>query len=278
MPIDRDPLVPSHPSALTRRLTALLAQPEAICPLDQACTLVAAHFQVGPDPDGTDGQAVREGLDELAGGVAEATFAGVVDHLSRLGWGGDRSDYALAASSLLPEVVRRRRGLPISLAVVTVEVARRVGVEAAVVGMPGHVLVAGAGGGPLADPFHRRPSLSTAAAQALFAQLHGPGARWDPAFLAPIGARSVLSRILANLANRYREDNQHRREAVALGLRSLVPGSGLVEKGALASALARSGAFDRAATCMEEVADAGGGGADPHALRNRAQRWRARLN
>lgn len=278
MPVDRDPPIPSHPSELTRRFTSLLARPEDSFPLDEACILMAAHFEVGSDPDGTDRQEVAGALDELAGGVDEASFAGVVEHLVRLGWGGGPTDYARAGGSLLPQVVRRRRGLPISLAVVTVEVARRVGVGAAVVGMPGHVLVAAGDGGPLADPFHRRPSLSVAQAQALFGQLHGSGARWDPGFLAPIGPRSVLSRILANLANRYREDNQHRREAVALGLRSLVPGSGLVEKGALASALARSGAFDRAATCMEEVADAGGGGADPHALRDRAQRWRARLN
>jgi len=256
-----------------------VSRPEGSWCLDEACALVAAHFQVGPDADGTDLRAVRAGLDDLAAGVTEVTFAGVVEHLGRLGLGGDASDYASPASSMLPDVVRRRRGLPILLAVVTVEVARRVGLGAAVVGMPGHVLVATTGAEVhLADPFHRTPHLTTGDAQALFSQLHGSGARWDPTFLDPIGARGVLSRILANLANRYREDNQHRREAVALGIRSLVPGTGLVEKGALAAALARSGAFDRAAACMEEVADAGGGGADPDALRGRAQRWRARLN
>ncbi len=247
--------------------------------LDEACTLVAAHFTVGTDGDGTDLTAVRTGLDELAVGIPTRTVAGVVDHLGGLGLGGGPSDYATPTSSMLPAVVRRRRGLPILLAVVTVEVARRVGVPAAVVGMPGHVLVSAADGtGVLADPFHRRRLLSADEARQLFVRLHGSAAHWDPSYLAPVDEAQVMARILANLANRYRADRQHRREAVALGLRSLVPGVGEGEQAVLASALARSGAFDRAAVTMEDLADAGGAGSDPDDLRNRATRWRARLN
>ncbi len=248
--------------------------------LDEACTLVAAHFAVGADADGTDLVAVRRGLDGLAEGAGRARgVAEVTEHLVGLGLGGDPSDYASPSSSMLPAVVRRRRGLPILLAVVTVEVARRLDVPAAVVGMPGHVLVrGGAGDDTLADPFHRRSRLGPRDAQSLFHRLHGTAAHWDRSYLAPVDEPQVVARILANLANRYRADRQHRREAVALGLRSLVPGVGAGEQAALASALARSGAFDRAAATMEELADAGGAGTDPDDLRSRAVRWRARLN
>lgn len=280
VPRDRDlPLDPSHPSDLTARFAASLRLPEADRNLGQACALVAAHFCVGADADGTDLIAVCSELDALASGVPAPTVEAVVTHLVTCGWGGDPSDYATPEGSMLPSVLERRRGLPILLAVVTVEVARRVGVSAAVVGMPGHVLVTSVGErGVLADPFHRNSDVSAEEARDLFARLHGSTASWDPSFLAPVDARQVVARILANLANRFRADRHHRREAVALGLRSLVPGVGVGERAALASALARSGAFDRAAFTMEELADAGGAGADPDALRERASRWRARLN
>jgi regulator of sirC expression with transglutaminase-like and TPR domain len=212
--------------------------------------------------------------------VAIRTVEGVVAHLMDLGVGGDPSDYASPAASFLPDVVRRRRGLPILLAVVAVEVGRRVGVEAHVVGMPGHVLVSEGALPPtqLADPFHRRSHLDPAAARALYHRVHGETVPWDDRHLAAIGPRAVVARILANLANRYRADSRHRDEAVALGLRSLVPGVPIAEKGTLAAALARSGAFDRAADELEALAEAGGAGMDPDALRGKADRWRARLN
>jgi hypothetical protein len=278
-PDGENPLDPTHPSDLTVRFAAVLRRPEPPGTLDEACTLLAAHFGVGADPDGTDLGSVRAGLDELAKGVEVPSFTGVVEHLDRVGLGGTPSDYGTAASSMLPDVVRRRRGLPIMLAVVAVEAARRVGVAAAVVGMPGHVLVASVDEpGRLADPFHRRTRLDPDGARQLFERLHGGAAHWDKSFLDPIGPPQVVARVLANLANRYRSDKRHRQEAVALGLRSLVPGVSLAERGTLASALARSGAFDRAAVAIEELADVGGAGTEPDDLRDQATRWRARLN
>ena len=99
----------------------------------------------------------------------------------------------------------------------------------------------------LADPFHRAAHLTPDDARSLFARLHGERVGWDDSYLDPVGRREVVARILANLANRYRADRRHRSEAVALGLRSMVPGVARAEQSALASALARSGAFDRAA-------------------------------
>ncbi len=280
--MDPDPLHPRppHPAGLTARFAALVRPGPAPLPLDEVCTVLAAHFAVGADTDGTDLVAVRAGLDDLAKGVGPPTVEGVVGHLVRLGLGGDPSDYASPAASLLPDVVRRRRGLPILLAVVAVEVGRRAGADLHVVGMPGHVLVSDGALPPthLADPFHRRPHLGPADARALYEQIHGPAVPWDDRHLRPIGPRAVVARILANLANRYRADSRHRDEAVALGLRSLVPGVPVAEKGTLAAALARSGAFDRAAAELEALADAGGAGMDPDALRGKADRWRARLN
>lgn len=238
--------------------------------------MLAAHFRAGPDADGTDGTAVAAALDDLAAGVTDPSLPGVASHMARTGWGGSPADYADPRSSLLPDVVGRRRGLPISLAVVAVEVGRRVGAGLHVVGMPGHVLVGD--GHRFADPFHRQDDLDRDGARVLFHRVLGDDVRWDPGHLAPIDGRSVIARMLANLAYRFRDDGRHRDEAVALGLRQLVPGVAGAERDALAAALARSGAFDRAARELEALADDGGAGHDPAVLRARAERWWARLN
>src|SRR5674536_283646 len=57
------------------------------------------------------------------------------------GFTGDARDYADLRSSLLPEVLRRRAGLPILLSVVWLEVARRCGIPADGIGLPGHFVV-----------------------------------------------------------------------------------------------------------------------------------------
>jgi len=269
----------AHPSGLTARFASLVHPHTGPCGLDVTCAVIAAHFTVGADPDGTDLRAVRSALDALAARVTTPTFEGVADLLARAGYGGSGADYLSAAGSFLPAVLLRRRGLPILLAVVAVEVARRVGVGAQVVGMPGHVLVSTTvTPRVLADPFHRRASLDQADARVLFERVHGGRTDWRDSFLDPIGPRAVLDRILANLARRYRADKEHRKEATALGLRCLLPGIDLDARVSLAGALARSGAFDRAASELEAVAAVELESTDPDALRARAERWRARLN
>ena len=55
---------------------------------------------------------------------------------------GTAADYRDLRSSLLPDVLERRRGLPILLSVVWLDVARRIGVKAVGIGLPGHFVVA----------------------------------------------------------------------------------------------------------------------------------------
>lgn len=72
---------------------------------------------------------------------------------------GRPSDYRRLESSLLPEVLRRRRGLPIMLSLVWSAVAARAGLTVHGIALPGHFIVAVGGPEPgdeyvLADPFH----------------------------------------------------------------------------------------------------------------------------
>ena len=78
----------------------------------------------------------------LAHQPAEVQAAKLGAHLfGTLGFRGNEKEYYDPRNSLLPDVLERRLGIPISLAVVYCEVARRVGVPAYGVGFPGHFLV-----------------------------------------------------------------------------------------------------------------------------------------
>jgi len=121
-----------------------------------ACLLIGG--EVEPDLELEQSLAV---LDQLAASVPlpDATAAGAVSALqAALGgaFGGSVEDYDDLRSSLLHEVLRRGRGLPITLSLVYREVAARLGVEATCLGVPGHVLLAVGppGGQVVIDPFH----------------------------------------------------------------------------------------------------------------------------
>lgn len=106
-----------------------------------ACLLVGA--EVEPELDLDEHLAVLDGLAEqvaplLPLGPAEALRVGLGE---RAGYGGSAADYEDVRSSLLHEVLRRRRGLPLLLSVVWCEVAARLDVPAVPLGTPGHVLV-----------------------------------------------------------------------------------------------------------------------------------------
>jgi regulator of sirC expression with transglutaminase-like and TPR domain len=120
----------------------------------------------------------------------------------RLGFAGDRERYDDPDNSMLDRVLSRRRGLPIVLSVVYVEVARRAGVELAGVGLPGHFVVGHFGATPpfLLDPF---------AAGAPVAGDH------PEQFVRPWSPHEIALRMLNNLVGSYQ-----RRGNVAAAIRA----------------------------------------------------------
>jgi regulator of sirC expression with transglutaminase-like and TPR domain len=78
-------------------------------------------------------------LDGLAGLCPAADLAGL--QLALATFGGAEEDFEDLRSSLLPDVLRRQRGLPLLLSIVWVEVAKRLGVPASYARVPGRIVV-----------------------------------------------------------------------------------------------------------------------------------------
>ena len=256
---------------ITDRFAELVRGPEADCRLDLGALLIAAHARRDLD---VDKQLTR--LDELAAAAPDGGLDDLVVYLgAELGFRGDSDDYANPDNSLLDQVLDRRIGIPITLSVVLIELGRRRGVELVGVGLPGHFLVRAAHDPEaFADPFHQR-LLDRRGCEALFRTVHGPKPAFDERFLAPVGPRAVLARMLTNLQRSFVGKGDRAGALWAQCLRVLVPGTTVADRRQLAAMLAANGRFDAAALELEAIADDGDGGArDRHA----ARALRARLN
>jgi regulator of sirC expression with transglutaminase-like and TPR domain len=241
-------------------------------PLDRAALLIAAHPHPGLDLDHWLGE-----LDRLAGACPAATVEGLrralyVDG----GFAGNVVDYADPANSFLDDVLTRRTGIPISLAVVAMEVGRRAGVPLVGVGMPGHFLLRHRDDESLfVDPFDG-VVLDPAGCRALFRRVLGPDATWSPSHLDPVGPTAILARMLANLKAGYAARGDAHQLAWVIRLRLLIPGVRPAERAELAQALASGGGYREAAAELEALAQQAPDQAD--ALHRRAVGLRARLN
>jgi regulator of sirC expression with transglutaminase-like and TPR domain len=121
-----------------------LAIADALRDVDQAAALA--------ELDRLAGEVVRNGVGETGLEQIEAlqTVLG-----RREGFIGDVEEYDHPDNSMLDLVLERRRGLPILLSVVWIEVGRRVGIPLRGVGLPGHYVAGWFGDGDpiLLDPF-----------------------------------------------------------------------------------------------------------------------------
>jgi regulator of sirC expression with transglutaminase-like and TPR domain len=123
------------------------------------------------------------------------------------GFRGNEKDYYDPRNSFLNEVLDRKLGIPISLSVVWIEVARRAGLEMQGVGFPGHFLVKYASPtGPevFVDAFNGGEMLSAEECVARYRARSG-GRDLDRRYLAGLAPRQILSRMLQNLKRIYVE-------------------------------------------------------------------------
>jgi len=194
-------------SVQTRRTIGALSAAAAAEPVDlfHAALLVSALDNPELDVAGS-----RADLDRLAAEVAAALPEGADDGaklatlnrvlFTELGFHGSRGDYYNRSNSYVNEVLDDREGIPITLALVYMEIAKRLGLPMEGVGLPGHFIVrhAPAGAEPRwIDVFDGATILDRDGVAALYRGLQGAELTDD--LLAPVGPRAILVRMINNL-------------------------------------------------------------------------------
>lgn len=211
--------VDSTERAITRFAALVGGDPFAV-PLDESALQLSAVLQPSLDVIGW-----LATLDELAASCPTPTRSGVIAHVcGELGFSGDRTTYGEWRNSCLDQVIAKRRGIPITLSLVVIEVGRRVGVPLVGVGMPAHFLV----GDPndpewFADPFDGGVELDRSKCRDLLENLTRGQVPWSERHLTPTPNRAVIARMLNNLRAAFAQRPDPVRYALVMRMRLTVP-------------------------------------------------------
>jgi regulator of sirC expression with transglutaminase-like and TPR domain len=266
---------------------ASLVADDASLPQLEAAAAVAQDADPGLDP-----LAVLAEVDRLATTVRQRVPADaaplqrlrLLNHyfFRELGFGGNVNDYYDPANSYLHEVLARRRGIPVTLAILYIELATQVGLRAVGVSFPGHFLVKlhMAQGEVVVDPFTGR-SLSRDQLEERLRPFRGraplPSEEEVPLglYLQAAPARDVIARLLRNLKEIHRSSGDLQLLlAVQERLVILLPDdrNERRDRGLVQAELGRRDlACDDIADYLMHHADA----ADAPVLRRRLRDWRA---
>lgn len=217
------------------RFTALVERDEPGPSLGEAALWIAAEEY----PD-LDVQAYLAKLDRLAERVrrVQAKLALPLDVALSVtlaeeqGYHGNRDDYQDARNSFLNEVLDRRTGIPITLSLIYIEVARRVGMQAEGIAFPGHFLVLLGEGAEaqVVDPYHGGSRLSADECAQMLERITGNGSAFSPELLRPAPWRKILFRLLANLKNVYLAEPADQRRGLAVIERMLLVQPGAIDE------------------------------------------------
>lgn len=264
------------------RFLRLVTGPEPA--LDEGALAIAAGAEPDPEVAAESARRARATLDELAEGVTG--LESLLHWLfTEAGFTGNARAYGDPRNSLLPDVLERRTGIPITLSVVAIEVGRRAGVDLEGVGMPGHFLVRVPGTQRHLDVFDRGRRLDLAGCEALFRATTGagPDVEFGAGMLPRTSTRQILARMLENLRASYGRSKDHAGLEwvlrMRLGLRH--QGPELIRE--LGDVLAAQARWDEAARLMESWVEGPGRGSRSGTevldqVRIEARRHRAHLN
>jgi regulator of sirC expression with transglutaminase-like and TPR domain len=238
-------------------------------PLDRACLLSCAVFDSSVDP-----AKYCARLDDLAAealAAAEsahpyALMGAVLDTLfHKHGFRGNDAGYYEPGNSLLSSVIETRIGIPITLSIVLMEVARRVGLALEGVGLPGHFIVRfpDETSQLFIDPFDGGRILDVHACVALFDKLYRGRLTWREEYLRPVSHRTILKRVLLNLKNALSQGKNYVAALAAIELQLAVDPNDPTELRDRGILFARLHRYDRAIDDLEaylrRLPDAGDG-------------------
>ena len=196
---------------------------------------------------------------------------GLADFLFKTqGFCGNAQDYADPRNSFLNEVIERRLGIPITLSVLFLEVAKRMGVQAAGVGLPGHfiVRVQTRNGVVFLDPFHGGVQLSQEDCEARVQNITQGRLPFDSAFLDPVSNRYILTRMLNNLKNFYASANDAARAAQVIERQLVLNPQDFIEMRNLGLLYGSLGKKTRAVQWLESYLSAVPNASDANVVKN----------
>ncbi|HMT19716.1 MAG TPA: transglutaminase-like domain-containing protein [Promineifilum sp.] len=133
---------------------------------------------------------------------AEQLASFLFDHLA---FRGDREEYNDPRNSFLNDVLDRRLGIPITLSILYVDIAARLGIPAFGIGLPGHFIVGihGQNADLWLDPFHGGRRLNLNDCAELIRISSGYEGPLEAGWFAPAPARDIIARMLGNLRSSY---------------------------------------------------------------------------
>nr|QKW93563.1 regulator of SirC expression [Archangium gephyra] len=168
------------------------------------------------------------------------------------GFRGNEEDYQAPENSFLDQVLERKVGLPITLSVVYLEVARRAGIPLYGVPFPGHFLVACSAGDHklVVDPFHSGEILTEEGCKELLERV-APQLRFNPSMLSPAPVELITYRMLSNLRRVYLERDESERGLAVVDLLLMLAPNHPGELRTRASLLANLGAYRAALKDVE---------------------------
>lgn len=211
-----------HPAEARRQFREFAAGEITNENLARGALLIALEDQPHIDVE----QCLRE-LDDLARRVMKRCAPGEppVFRLGHLhaemfdvdGYRGDETNYYDPRNAYLNEVIDRKVGLPLTLSIIFLHVASRIGLSAAGVGLPGHYLVKVQFelNEIYVDPFHRGTTLTIGEIGSLLSRITGGRGRLSSENLRGWDCRETLLRLLANLQNMWLRAGDQRRAASA---------------------------------------------------------------
>lgn len=182
------------------------------------------------------------------------------------GFSGDEESYDEPSNSSVGRVLARRRGMPITLSIVAMEVGKLAGLRLTGIGLPGHFVVGGPDlpEGMYLDPFGGGALCDAEALSRRLGAIFGAPVALGSDALRPDPARAILARVLLNLRRSYERRNRWEDALGALELsEALEPQSGtlLRERGLLLLKCGRSA--EAIVTLEAYVATAGAEDAEP---------------
>ena len=219
--------------------------------LDQSVALIAKCVRPPVDVG-----EVLDRLDSLADQFRGAGFDELRSALfGPLGFRGNTDDYGDPENSMIDAVLQRKCGIPITLAIVMIEVGRRLAVDIAPIGMPGHFLVQDVDSGTLCDPFHGGVALTVEDCRRMHDGVFRGRRPFDLGDLRPVRSEVVLARVLNNL-EQSRLGTDRRTLATLLHLHRVIPSLPPHEYFAIASRFDAIGHYPSAGSAAQLAVDA----------------------